>query len=38
MVWEELLQNSCTSVWWKMCTQVVLQKDEMCKEVAEKIV
>jgi hypothetical protein len=36
-VWEELLQNCCTSVWQKMCTQV-LQKDEMYKEVAEKIV
>lgn len=31
-------QNCCTSVWRKMCTQVVLQKDEMYKEVAEGIV
>jgi hypothetical protein len=37
-VYEELLQNCCTSVWQKMFTQVVLQKDEMYKEAAENIV
>jgi len=31
-------QNCCTSVWRKMCTQVVLQKDEMYREVVEEIV